>query len=85
MTIQSTAVTWRKIDHVAIRVSNLRTSLEFYAGLFGAKIALSVEPVIANLTIDDMIDIAAYTASRDPGGPDLRPPTATAKTTEAGK
>ena len=38
----------------------------------GPTVAL-MQPVIANLTVDDMIDIAAYTASRDPGGPDLRP------------
>ena len=40
----------------------------------GPTVAL-MQPVIANLTIDDMIDIAAYTASRNPGGPDLRPRT----------
>jgi catechol 2,3-dioxygenase-like lactoylglutathione lyase family enzyme len=48
MIIQLPAVTCRKIDHIAIRVSNLRTSLEFYASLFGAKIVLSGEPVVAN-------------------------------------
>ena len=32
-----------------------------------------MQPVVSNLTIDDMINIAAYTASLDPGGPDLRP------------
>jgi cytochrome c553 len=38
-----------------------------------------MQPVVSNLTIDDMINIAAYTASRDPGGPDLRPkPTSSA-------
>jgi len=44
----------------------------------GAAVAL-MQPVISNLTIDDMINIAAYTASLDPGGPDLRPkPTSSA-------
>ena len=44
----------------------------------GATVAL-MQPVVSNLTIDDMINIAAYTASRDPGGPDLRPkPTSSA-------
>ena len=38
----------------------------------GGTVAL-MQPVISNLTIDDMINIAAYTASLDPGGPDLRP------------
>ena len=32
-----------------------------------------MQPVVAKLTIEDMVDIAAYTASRDPGGPDMRP------------
>ena len=39
----------------------------------GLAVAL-MQPVVANLTIDDMINIAAYTTSRDPGGRDQRPP-----------
>jgi cytochrome c553 len=38
----------------------------------GTTVAL-MQPVVSNLTIDDMINIAAYTASLDPGGTDLRP------------
>ena len=38
----------------------------------GATVAL-MQPAISNLTIDDMINIAAYIASLNPGGADLRP------------
>jgi cytochrome c553 len=39
----------------------------------GAAVAL-MQPVVVSLTIEDMISIAAYTTSRDPGGRDQRPP-----------
>jgi cytochrome c553 len=42
-----------------------------------------MQPVIANLTIDDMINIAAYLGSLNPGGPDLRPLIAPAGNTSA--
>jgi cytochrome c553 len=60
----------------------VRQLYDMQHGTRGGPTVALMQPAVAALTIDDMINIAAYTASLNPGGPDMRPRRAATRSTK---